>query len=195
MSSLADREKKLLLEIARGAVVAAVEHRDLPTNFSTSGMLLRPGGAFVTLHKGSKLRGCIGQLPGPDPLVEVVAHCAASAALQDPRFSPVRADELSEIVVEISVLSALESITVERIVPGRHGLVASRGLSRGVLLPQVATQFNWSAERFLEETCEKAGIKRDAWKDSETQIQAFTADVFSEEELEFHSSVKDAPGL
>jgi uncharacterized protein len=195
MSSLADREKKLLLEIARGAVVAAVERRDLPTHFSSNGTLLQPGGAFVTLHKRSKLRGCIGQLPGPDPLVKVVAHCAASAALQDPRFSPVRADELSGIVIEISVLSTLESITVEGIVPGKHGLVVSRGLSRGVLLPQVATQFNWNSERFLEETCEKAGIKRDAWKDPETQIQAFTADVFTEAELKLHSSAEDAQSL
>jgi len=183
MSSLADSEKKLLLEIARRAVVAAVERHELSWDSPVSPALRQPAGAFVTLHKGAKLRGCIGQLPGGEPLVQVVVHCAASAALEDPRFSPVRPEEVAEIEIEISVLSALQDISPEEIVPGKHGLVVSRGWNRGVLLPQVATQFNWGAERFLAETCEKAGLNRMAWKDPQTRVQGFTADVFSEAQL------------
>ena len=190
MSLLAESEKKLLLEIARRALAAAVERRREAAEFPSNGVLRRPGGAFVTLHKHSKLRGCIGQLPGSVPLVEVVAHCAASAALEDPRFSPVRPDEVAEIDIEISVLSELEDITAEQIVPGKHGLVIGRGYNRGVLLPQVATQFNWNAQRFLEETCEKAGLDRNSWRDPQTHVQAFTAEVFGDAAPKPNNSVQ-----
>src|SRR5271166_4980879 len=184
MSSLADCEKKLLLEVARCACIGAVEGRDLPPDFPVNEALHQPGGAFVTLHRGSRLRGCIGRLPAREPLIEVVAQCARSAALEDPRFSPVRPEEIAEIDIEISVLSPLEEITPEEIEAGKHGLVVSQGSQRGVLLPQVATQFSWTAERFHEETCMKAGFDRAVWKDPETRIQAFTAEVFSESALD-----------
>jgi AmmeMemoRadiSam system protein A len=190
MSSLAESEKKLLLEIARRALAAAVEQGREPAEFSSGGTLRRLGGAFVTLHKHSKLRGCIGQLPGSAPLAEVVAHCAASAALEDPRFSPVRPDEVAEIEIEISVLSKLEDVPAEQIVPRKHGLVISRGYNRGVLLPQVATQFNWNAQRFLEETCEKAGLDRNSWRDPQTRVQVFTAEVFGDAALRPNSDVR-----
>ena len=183
MSSLADCEKKLLLEVARRACTEAVERRDSQLDLPVSDALRRPGGAFVTLHRGSRLRGCIGQLPAGEPLIEVVAQCARSAALEDPRFSPVRQEEITEIDIEISVLSPLEEIAPQKIEAGKHGLVVSRGWQRGVLLPQVATQFGWTAEGFLEETCVKAGFDRGAWKDPATRIQAFTAEVFSESAL------------
>jgi hypothetical protein len=183
MSSLADCEKKLLLEVARHACNSAVQRDDPPRDFSSSETLRQPGGAFVTLRRGSLLRGCIGQLPAREPLNEVVARCARSAALEDPRFSPVRPEEMAEIDIEISVLSPLEEITPEKIEAGKHGLVVSRGWQRGVLLPQVAAQFDWTASRFLEETCIKAGFDRAIWKDPETRIEAFTAEVFSESEL------------
>lgn len=161
----------------------AAERRDSTVELPANEALHRPGGAFVTLHRGSRLRGCIGQLPAREPLVEVVAHCARSAALEDPRFSPVRPEEIADIEIEISVLSPLEDITPEKIEAGTHGLVVSRGWQRGVLLPQVATQFGWTAEKFLEETCAKAGLDRTAWRDSETRVQAFTAEVFGEPAL------------
>jgi AmmeMemoRadiSam system protein A len=183
MSPLADREKQLLLELARRALVAGVEKRELTQYFPDAEMLQQPGGAFVTLHRRGRLRGCVGQLPSKDPLVEVVAHCAKAAALEDPRFKPVPAEELAEIEIELSVLSPLEDVTLEKIEAGKHGLVVSHGWRRGVLLPQVATQFSWQAERFLEETCVKAGLEREAWKDPHTRIQAFTAEVFAEPAL------------
>ena len=184
MSSLAEREKQLLLQIARGAlalgVAAGAGNKPPSQEFPNEEFLQQPAGAFVTLHRRGRLRGCVGQLPGRDSLAEVVAHCARSAALHDSRFDPVQAAELSEIEIEVSVLSALEDVTLEAIEAGKHGLVVSQSRQRGVLLPQVASQFNWGALRFLEETCVKAGLERDAWKDPATKVQAFTAEVFSE---------------
>lgn len=200
MSSLADFEKKFLLDLARRVITAAVEQRASlalplslaaalgsagPLEVGTDGLpaLLSPAGAFVTLRLGARLRGCIGQLPGPDSLLHVVSYCAKAAALEDPRFAPVKPEDVADIDIEISVLSPLEDILVADVSPGKHGLVVSRGFHRGVLLPQVATQFNWNAERFLEETCVKAGLEPSAWKDPQTCIQAFSADVFSEADL------------
>src|SRR6202522_1984987 len=180
MSSLAEREKQLLLQIARSALTLGVANKPPLRDFPSDVFLQQPAGAFVTLHRRGRLRGCVGQLPGHDSLAELVAHCARSAALHDSRFEPVQAAELSEIEIEVSVLSALEDVTLEAIEAGKHGLVVSQGRQRGVLLPQVATQFRWSAQRFLEETCVKAGMDCEAWKDPATRVQAFTAEVFSE---------------
>lgn len=184
MSPLADREKQLLLELARRALTAGVEKRESIPDLPADEALRQPGGAFVTLHRRGRLRGCVGQLPSKEPLVEVVAHCAKAAALEDPRFKPVRADEIAEIEIELSILSGLEDVTLGRIEAGKHGLVVSRGWQRGVLLPQVATEFKWQAARFLEETCVKAGLEREAWKNPQTRIQAFTAEVFRESILQ-----------
>jgi AmmeMemoRadiSam system protein A len=118
-----------------------------------------------------------------EPLADVVAQCAAAAAKEDPRFSPLQADELVELEIEISVLSPLETANPGQVDPGRHGLMISRGLRRGVLLPQVAIQYRWTRERFLEETCRKGGFEPDDWRQPETRIEVFTAEVFSESEV------------
>jgi len=183
MSSLADREKQLLLQIARSALTQAVENKPPLQNSSAAEIFQQPAGAFVTLHRRGRLRGCVGQLPGRDSLAAVVAHCARAAALDDSRFEPVAPAELSEIAIEVSVLSPLEDVALEVIETGKHGLVVSQGRQRGVLLPQVASQFNWGAQRFLEETCVKAGLDREAWKNPATRVQAFAAEVFSEAEF------------
>jgi len=180
MSSLAEREKQLLLQIARSALTLGVAGKPPLQEFPSDEVLQLGAGAFVTLHRRGRLRGCVGQLPGRDALVAVVAHCARAAALDDSRFEPVGLAEVSEIEIEVSVLSALEDVTLGAIEAGKHGLVVSQGRQRGVLLPQVASQFNWGVQRFLEETCVKAGLERDAWKDPATRMQAFTAEVFSE---------------
>lgn len=199
MFSFAESEKRLLLSIARSAVVLAVERRSHFTGYPAETFLHQPGGAFVTLRMGRRLRGCIGRLLAPfsrDSLAETIAACARSAALEDPRFSPVRPPELSQIEIELSILSRVFPITHEEIVPGRHGLVVSHGPFRGVLLPQVALEFRWQALRFLEETCVKAGLVRDAWRDPDTAVEAFTAEVFSEREFAAESSAGagDSPG-
>lgn len=161
---------------------AVLDRKDF-RDFSAHERLQQGGGAFVTLHRRGRLRGCVGQLPGAEPLLAVVAHCAGAAALDDPRFNAVTREELSGIQIELSILSPLENITPEKIEAGKHGLVVSREGQRGVLLPQVAREFNWGGARFLEETCLKAGLEHDAWKDPQTRVQAFTAEVFNESEF------------
>jgi uncharacterized protein len=187
MSSLAESEKKAFLQSARRSLVAAVNRagnlalKDSPSDADDA--LARPGGAFVTIMRGGRLRGCIGQLPSETALGAVIAYCAGAVASEDPRFPPVKPEELDEIEIELSILSGLNDIKPEEIEPGRHGLFVSNGSRRGLLLPQVAVQFDWNAIRFLEATCEKAGLARDAWKLPETRVQAFTAEVFSEAEF------------
>jgi uncharacterized protein len=183
MSSAGNREKKLLLEVARRAMSAAVEGREFAGPLPELSDWQDLSGAFVTLHRRGRLRGCVGQVASNESLLGTVVHCAKAAALEDPRFDRVPPHELSEIEIELSILSGLETIAPEQIQAGKHGLMVSLGRHRGVLLPQVATQFRWSGQRLLEETCVKAGLDRDAWKNPEVRVQAFTAEVFSESEM------------
>jgi len=180
MSPLAEPAKRNLLDVARRAVIRACESREMLEDLPSDEALNQRAGAFVTLHRFGRLRGCVGQLASNDALVGVVAYCAMAAALDDPRFSPLTAPELEGIAIEISVLSPLAEISPKEIEPGRHGLLISQGGRRGVLLPQVAEEFGWSATRFLEETCVKAGLERDAWTQPGTRVQGFTAEIFSE---------------
>ena len=186
MSSLADREKALLLEVARLSLSLAAQNGEpLPeSSLPSDEALLQPGGAFVTLRIRGRLRGCIGQLASGIALIRVVTYCARAAALEDPRFDPVRPEEVPQIDIELSILSEPVDIAPDLVEPGRHGLIVSRGAQRGLLLPQVASEFRWSAQRFLEETCAKAGMEPSAWKDPATKVQVFTAEVFSESGLE-----------
>lgn len=192
MPSLAEREKKALLDVARRALELTVERGESLQNFPDNPDLARPAGAFVTLRQRNRLRGCIGRMESLDSVVAVVAYCAGAAATEDPRFKPVAARELPEIVIELSILSPLEDITLSHIQVGKHGLLVSTEERRGVLLPQVAVEFRWSAQQFLEETCVKAGLERTAWKQSETKLQAFTTETFSE--LEFRLSAAETHG-
>src|SRR5262249_8969538 len=120
-------------------------------------------------------------IEGTEPLRETIVHCAESAAFRDPRFPALSADEVAGLQIEISVLSELFPIEPEKIEIGRHGLFMSSGYRHGLLLPQVAVEHHLSRERFLEETCRKAGLPRDAWKGSDTQISGFTCEIFQEE--------------
>ena len=141
----------------------------------------RRAGAFVTLHVSHSLRGCIGH---PEPvrrLGDVVVHCAAAAAREDPRFERLRVNDLTTLSIEISVLSRLEPLAdPESLVIGRHGLAVEGGGRRGLLLPQVAAARGWSASEFLEHTCTKAGLAPDAWRRGAV-IHVFEADVFADE--------------
>ncbi|HEY7825186.1 MAG TPA: AmmeMemoRadiSam system protein A [Candidatus Acidoferrales bacterium] len=175
-------EKKDLLDVARHSIFAGARGLEYAPPASCDPRLREPWGAFVTLRQRRRLRGCMGQLPSRSALIEVVAHCAKSAALEDPRFEALRPEETSQVAIEISVLSPLEKITLQQIEIGRHGLLVRRAHLRGVLLPQVATEFRWDATKFLEETCHKAGLDRQAWREADTEIQAFSVTVFREEE-------------
>lgn len=179
-SPLRNEEKQTLLDIARKAIALIVtEGRQLEVA-ALQGALAVPTGAFVTLRKQRRLCGCIGRLSPLESLADVVAHCAAAAATEDPRFSRVLGDELAELEIEISVLSAVQTAQPEDVEAGLHGLVITRDGRRGVLLPQVAREHRWPVERFLEETCRKAGLDANAWKDPETQVEIFMAETFSE---------------
>ncbi|HEX4004284.1 MAG TPA: AmmeMemoRadiSam system protein A [Candidatus Acidoferrales bacterium] len=190
MSSAGNLEKKLLLEVARRAMSAAVEGRELAGTLPDIPNRCDSGGVFVTLHRRGRLRGCVGQVLPKSSLVETIAYCAKAAALEDPRFEPVRPDESPEIEIELSVLSPLETIAPEQIQAGKHGLMVSSGRQRGVLLPQVAVQFRWDGLRLLEETCAKAGFDRDAWKKPDVRVEAFTAEIFSEADVRDSSTAK-----
>lgn len=180
---LSDEDRRSLLARARHAVSGVVIHLDFPDLPPPSGRLSEPGAAFVTVRCNGKLRGCIGRTSSEGALAETVVQCAISAALQDPRFKPLRNEEISELEIEISVLSELLPLSPDQIEVGVHGILVIRHASRGLLLPQVAVERNWSAERFLEETCRKAGLPLHVWRDPETRLFGFTADVFSDAAL------------
>ena len=182
MWQLSEAEQQELIRLARQALEESVRHRRLSKIEKPQGRLGDQCGAFVTLHKAGRLRGCIGYLEAARPLYQTVRECALAAALHDPRFSPVTTDELDFLRLEISVLSPLTEIRPEQVEVGRHGLLISKGFQRGLLLPQVAVEWKWDRERFLAETCLKAGLPQDAWKHGAT-IQAFTAQVFSEPDI------------
>ena len=181
MPCLSEADRAALLRLARAAVREAVTGERLPMDIPGQEAFSEPRGAFVTLRIGGRLRGCIGVMEGTDILGKTVAHCAASAALRDPRFSPLRHDEFSGLQIEISVLSPLMAIRPEEIVIGRHGLVIFAGDNKGLLLPQVAVEHHLDSVQFLEETCRKAGLSLGAWRDPQTRVLGFTCEVFGEE--------------
>lgn len=183
MSPLHKDEKLALLQIARRSLESALLGRAAMEVPAASGSLGELRGAFVTLHCRGRLRGCIGRVASVEPLAEVVADCAA-AALADPRFPRMKPTDLRDVRIELSVLSFARPATPEEVQPGMHGLIVSQGEKRGVLLPQVAAERRWSRERFLEETCQKAGLAAEAWRSPETRIEIFTAEIFSESDCE-----------
>jgi len=182
MPSLSDDDRRALLGLAREAISQAVSFGQFPVQIPDHGVFAGKQGVFVTLHVRKRLRGCIGVIEPDQPLGESIVRCAASAALRDPRFSPVQADELADLEVEISLLSAPLPIRSEEIEIGRHGLLIVRGRQRGLLLPQVAIEHRLTPEQFLAETCRKAQLPPDAWRASDTQIFGFTCEVFSDSE-------------
>ena len=180
MPFLSEADRRAALQLARTAVTEAVSHRKLPDSYPREGIFAEPRGVFVTLHVGKRLQGCIGVIEAKEPLGEAIVRCAASAALEDPRFAPLKPDQLSGLNIEISLLSMLEPIAPQSIEIGRHGLLVRLHAQRGLLLPQVAIEHRLTREQFLEETCRKAGLRREAWRDPEAQVFGFTCEVFSE---------------
>ena len=135
---------------------------------------------FVTLHVNKKLRGCIGVVEAHTTLGESLARCAADAALHDPRFSRMRPEEMEGLEIEVSLLSPLYPVHPSQVEIGTHGLLVERGQRRGLLLPQVAVEHHLSREQFLGETCAKAGLPREAWKDAETKLYGFECEILAE---------------
>ena len=177
---LSSEDRKLLLELAREAITSTVRTGKLPEREVSESQLHTAHGCFVTIKQKGALRGCIGNFNSDKPLYLLVQEMAVSAATRDPRFYPMKEEDLASFDLEISVLSPLTKITSpEEVEVGSHGLYLEKNFSRGVLLPQVAVEHKWSREMFLNQTALKAGLKRDDWKEG-ADIYVFTAEVFGE---------------
>ncbi len=180
---LAQEQRAALLRIARLSIEGVLEGRRYELDFNAlDDDLKRPSGAFVTLNeRNGDLRGCIGSIEPVAPLARAVSSSAVNAAFRDPRFYPVRAEELPNLHIEISVMSPIVPVTdVEEIEVGRDGLIISRGGRSGLLLPQVASEYGWDRETFLNQTCGKAGLPQDCWRSPDCRIEKFSAEVFGE---------------
>src|SRR6266850_3532931 len=178
-------ERRMLLDLARRAVSARLNSKPPPLLTDPPPRLSLPQGAFVSLHLWGKLRGCVGMVLPERSLADTVSSCAAASATDDPRFDALAPAELAEVTIEISALDPPFRLTdPSRISIGTHGLMVTKGGSRGLLLPQVAVDQGWDVSTFLEETCLKAGLPSDAWT-NEAIVEAFSAQVFSEKGLEF----------
>ena len=179
-SPLSEQEKEILLTVARQSIKNYLEENK-PHSFEiTFPTLLEKRGAFVTLETDYELRGCIGTFVTEQSLYKTVIRMAIAAATKDPRFHPLDLDELDNVRIEISVLSKLNLIDdVSEIEVGKHGIFIIKGLYKGVLLPQVATENMWDRNTFLEHTCIKAGLQPDAWKEG-CEIYIFSAEIFEE---------------
>ena len=176
---LKDEEKKTLRHIAKTVIESKVKGKPVPDFKVESPVLKENRGAFVTLQKRGQLRGCIGYIEGHGPLHKTIEKMAEAAAFNDPRFTPVQEKELPELDIEISVLTPLRRITdVNEIEVGKHGIYMKKGWFSGLLLPQVATEYGWDRQTFLEHTCQKAGLPSTAWKEKDTEIYIFSADIF-----------------
>ena len=180
MPSLSEADRRQLLRLARQSVVEAVSHGELPGQVPHDGVFGQRRDVFVTLRSEGRLRGCIGVVDVEEPLGESLVRCAATAALQDPRFAPLRPDDLAGLEIEISLLSPPIGMEPSDIEIGRHGLLISRNTHRGLLLPQVAVEHRLTREQFLDEACRKAFLPRGAWREPDTQVLGFTCEVVSD---------------
>jgi AmmeMemoRadiSam system protein A len=147
-------------------------------------------GAFVSLKMDGELRGCIGYAEPQLPMGRTIVRCAIHAATEDPRFLPLKLSELDLVRIEISLLTPLQKISdPAEIEVGKHGIVISSGMRRGLLLPQVAVEYDWDRETFLKYSCQKAGLHDDAWKSPLTSIYIFSAEVFGEEKKSYQDEL------
>jgi len=179
-----DAQKRTLMAVARDSVESVIRRQSAEKPQSDDPELNAHCGCFVTLKTHGRLRGCLGQFTSESPLIELVAEMAKDSATKDWRFlgDPIKADELADLDIEISVLSPLkrtdEPLSLRL---GVDGIYIKKGLASGCFLPQVATETGWSKEEFLSYCCaHKAGLEADAWKDPNTKVYFFTADVFGE---------------
>jgi AmmeMemoRadiSam system protein A len=177
---LTNEQRHALLTLARTSIAEWVLEGRIAAD-ATGVPFPDASGVFVTIKRRGALRGCLGTLQNRRGLAAEVVRCAIDSAHEDPRFAPVTADELAELTLEISVLGPLEEIEprADAFTIGQHGLVVEQGFHRGLLLPQVATEWGWTAEQFLEQTCVKAGLPRDAWQRG-ARLYRFAAEVFGD---------------
>jgi uncharacterized protein len=171
-------ERTVLLRLAHDSIASLLERREISFH-PPSAHLSEPRGVFTSLYKGGKLRGCVGYVLPACDVYRAVAETARAAAFDDTRFAPITKEELSDLQVELSVLSPPQPILPDDVEIGRHGLLIGHHGRRGLLLPQVAVEHQWDRITFLEQTCRKAGLPLDAWKKGAT-LHGFTAEIFGE---------------
>lgn len=188
-----DEDGIFLVNLARSTVDQYVTHKTKHEQPKiTPDRLKAKSGVFVTLNivtgNHVSLRGCIGRPYPNQPLIEATIDSSIDSAAHDPRFPPVSPKELDSILVELSVLTPPKKIEyskpddlLELVKVGRDGLIAVRNMWRGLLLPQVPVEWEWNTKEFLEHTCNKAGLPKDAWKDKRTEFMSFQAEIFGEE--------------
>lgn len=178
-------EKKIMLNIARSAITNYLGlNSELDYDTEKFPVLKTQAGAFVTLHKYGELRGCIGYILSDDPLYETIYNAAIQAAFRDPRFTPLKKNELDLIEIEISILSKpIKMNSYDEIIVGKHGLIINEYGRRGLLLPQVPIEHNMDKWQFLSSLCLKAGLPHNLWQERSLNIEMFTATVFSEKDL------------
>jgi uncharacterized protein len=194
MLSISESDRRCLLSLARQVIIEVVRDGQILAEIPVGGIFSQPLGVFVSLHVGKRLRGCIGVVEPDVPLGDSVVRCASTAALHDPRFPAMRAEELSNLQIEISLLSPPCAVRPDQIEIGTHGLLISRGLQRGLLLPQVAVNHRLSTEQFLAEACRKAQLPPDVWREPETSLFAFTCEIFASDGLSLeNASSRNSP--
>ncbi len=185
---LTKEDGKALIDLARLAIQSVFEGTKLEVPKFYISKFSQSQGVFVTIHKHGKLRGCIGYPTGVMPLYEAIVSAAKSAAFQDSRFPPLSLDEFKKIDLEVSVLSPPERITkqspqeiLKNVHVGKHGLIIKNDQFSGLLLPHVASEYGWTSEEFLRNTCSKAGLHENAWFEPDSRLYTFQARVFQEE--------------
>ena len=173
-------ERAVLLKLAHESILSSLEQREVSLT-PPSPHFSEPRGEFTTIYSKGQLRGCVGYVLPVVSLYRTVAETARAAAFEDTRFSPVTLEEARALEVSLSILSPLKAIQPEEVEIGIHGLVVTYGGRRGLLLPQVPVEHGWDRVTFIEQTCQKAGLPRDAWQQGAT-LEAFTAEVFGDRE-------------
>ncbi len=190
MYAYTDKEGEIAVKAARQVVEEYIKAKNVPA-LTFPEKFNAKSGVFTTIsrHPAHELRGCIGYPEPIFPLSEALVRSAIAAAFDDPRFPPLQKEELKDVVFEVSLLTPPEEIKVNKrkellsaVEIGRDGLIVERGLYRGLLLPQVPVEWGWKPKQFLEQTCLKAGLPQNCWKDSSVQFYKFTAEIFEEDE-------------
>ena len=178
VAEFSQEERAELIRLAHESILAALENRKIPLDPPTA-HLAEPRGAFTSLYLHGELRGCVGYVLPVSSVYRAVAETARAAAFDDTRFDPVTIQESPGLRVELSILSPPQAISPDAVEVGRHGLLISMHGFRGLLLPQVPIEHHWDRVMFLEQTCRKAGLPKDAWQKGAT-VEAFVAEVFGE---------------
>ena len=188
INQISNDDGKELVKMARKAVTEYLKKNSKINDVDFNSKFNFESGVFVTINKRNSLRGCIGYPVPVKKLAEGLVDAAISAATQDPRFTAVGVDELDQIIFEVTVLTQPTEINVDNpneylsmIKVGRDGLIVENVYTSGLLLPQVPTEYGWNVKEFLEFTCEKAGLDKNAWKDKKTKVSKFEGVIFKEE--------------